>query len=112
MEDIAALDPDQRPKLLISSSAVGYYGISQASTFTEDSPPGSDYLARVCREWEGAAEGATALGLRTVIMRTGIVLAKEGGALGKMLPIFSLFAGGPLGTGQSDSRLSAARSRA
>jgi uncharacterized protein (TIGR01777 family) len=100
VKEISALSPDQRPKLFLSSSAVGFYGISQSSTFTEDSPNGSDYLAQVCKEWESAAMGAKALGLRTVIMRTGIVLAREGGALGKMLPIFSLFAGGPLGTGK------------
>lgn len=100
VKEISALSPEERPKLLLSSSAVGFYGISQTSTFTEDSPSGSDYLAQVCREWEAAASGAKALGLRTVVMRTGIVLAREGGALGKMLPIFSLFAGGPLGTGK------------
>ena len=76
----------------------GYYGNSQNQTFSESSNSGQDYLAEVCRDWEAAAKQAKTK--RVVIVRTGIVLAKEGGALAKMLPIFNIFAGGPLGNGQ------------
>ncbi|KAF5843782.1 hypothetical protein DUNSADRAFT_8297, partial [Dunaliella salina] len=96
---IAGTPEEQRPNVLVSSSAVGYYGTSQNASFSEDSQPGSDYLAEVCQEWEAAAkeaEGKT----RTVILRIGIVLASDGGALGKMLPVFQIFAGGPLGSGR------------
>ena len=77
---------------------VGFYGNSQNQTFNENSSAGQDYLAEVCRDWEAAAQKAKTK--RIVIIRTGIVLSKEGGALAKMLPIFNIFAGGPLGTGQ------------
>lgn len=95
---INALPAGSRPKVLVSSSAVGFYGASDSATFDESSPSGRDYLAEVCREWEGAANEAQVD--RKVIVRTGIVLAREGGALGRMLPVFQLFAGGPLGSGR------------
>lgn len=95
---INALPEGDKPKVLVSSSAVGYYGVSDTSTFNETSPAGADYLAEVCKQWEAAAAEAQAP--RTVIIRTGIVLAKNGGAIARMLPVFQLFAGGPLGTGQ------------
>eukprot|EP00879_Flechtneria_rotunda_P024399 GHRR01025862.1.p1 GENE.GHRR01025862.1~~GHRR01025862.1.p1 ORF type:complete len:360 (+),score=101.99 GHRR01025862.1:805-1884(+) len=88
-----------RPKVLVSSSAVGYYGASQTASFTEDSPAGRDYLASICTEWEAAAQKVPN-STRVVIIRTGIVLAQDGGVLARMLPIFELFAGGPLGTGK------------
>ncbi|PNW83260.1 hypothetical protein CHLRE_05g233305v5 [Chlamydomonas reinhardtii] len=97
---IKAAPADKRPKVLVSASAVGYYGISQTATYSEDSPSGSDYLAEVCRAWEAAALEAQSVGVRVVIARIGIVLAPEGGALGKMLPVFQIFAGGPLGSGK------------
>ncbi|KAL3144473.1 hypothetical protein ABBQ32_004213 [Trebouxia sp. C0010 RCD-2024] len=97
-EAINGLPEADRPQVLCSASAVGYYGNSQNQTFNESSNSGGDYLAEVCRDWEAAAEQAKTK--RVVIMRTGIVLAKEGGALAKMLPIFNIFAGGPLGNGQ------------
>lgn len=75
----------------------GYYGVSMTDKFTEASTPGDDFLATVCKDWEAAANESTSS--RTVILRTGIVLAKEGGALARMLPIFQLFSGGPLGSG-------------
>ncbi|GAB4817955.1 hypothetical protein N2152v2_005001 [Parachlorella kessleri] len=87
----------QRPQVLVSSSAVGFYGISESQTFSETSNSGADYLAEVCREWEAAAKRAQT---RVVIIRTGIVLGKEGGAIGRMLPVFQIFAGGPLGSGR------------
>uniref|UniRef100_A0A1D1ZZ05 Epimerase family protein SDR39U1-like protein, chloroplastic n=1 Tax=Auxenochlorella protothecoides TaxID=3075 RepID=A0A1D1ZZ05_AUXPR len=87
----------QRPPAFISASAVGYYGTSERATFNEQSGGGTDFLAEVCKEWESAAQRANT---RVVILRNGIVLSKEGGALGRMIPMFSLFAGGPLGSGQ------------
>lgn len=94
---INSLPESDRPKVLISSSAVGYYGANDYTTFNESSDSGSDYLAEVCREWEAAAGKAQT---RVVILRTGIVLAREGGALSKMIPVFQIFAGGPLGSGR------------
>lgn len=94
-----ALPAGSRPQTFISSSAVGYYGPSQTASFTEDSPIGTDYLSQVCKEWEAAANMAPS-DVRTVIVRTGIVLARDGGALGKMVPLFQLFAGGPPGSGR------------
>ncbi|XP_073039384.1 epimerase family protein SDR39U1 homolog, chloroplastic-like [Primulina eburnea] len=91
--------PDElRPKVLISSTAVGFYGTSETREFDEQSPPGNDYLAEVCREWESAALRVHK-DVRLVQTRTGIVLGKEGGALAKMIPLFMMFAGGPLGSG-------------
>jgi uncharacterized protein (TIGR01777 family) len=94
---INALPPAERPRSLVSASAVGYYGNSETATYSESSPAGGDYLAEVCRAWEAAAERAET---RVVTLRTGIVLAREGGALGKMVPVFQIFAGGPLGSGR------------
>lgn len=91
------LPPEERPRVLVSASALGFYGTSETQTFTEASPGGTDYLAQVCREWEAAA--ATAQVQRRVVVRIGIVLADDGGALAKMVPLFKLFAGGPPGTG-------------
>ncbi|KAI3433684.1 hypothetical protein D9Q98_003493 [Chlorella vulgaris] len=94
---INACPADQRPKVLVNSSAVGFYGNSESQTFSEASQAGRDYLAEVCKAWEDAAAAAQT---RVVVLRTGIVLAKEGGALGRMIPVFSIFAGGPLGSGR------------
>jgi uncharacterized protein len=81
---------DSRPKVFVSSSAVGYYGTSQSDTFTESSQPGSDFLADVCKEWESAANEADA---RVVVIRNGIVLSRSGGALAKMEPMFKILVG-------------------
>ena len=89
-----------KPKFLISSSAVGYYGPHGDEKLTEDSNPGEDFLSRLCVEWEGEAKKAEAFGVRVVIVRTGVVLAKGKGALAKMVPPFKMFAGGPLGSGK------------
>jgi uncharacterized protein (TIGR01777 family) len=87
-------------KTFISASAVGYYGFDRAGqTFTEASPPGSDFLAEVTRKWENEADRISALGIRVVKLRTGIVLSKNGGALEKMSKPVKWFAGAPLGTG-------------
>jgi uncharacterized protein len=88
-----------RPKFLINSSAVGYYGPRGDEILKEDSKPGEGYLAGLCVAWEEEAKKAEALGVRVVVVRTGIVLAKGQGALAKMVPPFKMFAGGPLGSG-------------
>eukprot|EP00741_Cyanophora_paradoxa_P020249 tig00021238_g19543.t1 len=88
------------PRVLVNSSAIGYYGASETATFTESSPAGNDFLASVCKEWEAAANEAEKFGARVATVRTGIVLGREGGALAKMIPAFALFAGGPLGSGR------------
>ncbi len=88
------------PKLFVSASAVGYYGDRGSEVLTEASSPGSGFLAEVCVEWEKAAEEARASGIRVVHPRFGIVLAKEGGALAKMLPPFRLGLGAVLGSGE------------
>lgn len=98
VEAIAAAP--ETPQVLVNASAVGYYGTSETAVFDETSGPGEDYLAQVCQAWEAAAQGVTAAGTRLVIARFGIVLGPDGGALGKMLTPFQLFAGGPIGTGQ------------
>lgn len=97
VDAINGIPEDQRPEVLINASAVGFYGTSESATFNESSASGDDYLAEVCRAWEDAAIQANC---RVVMLRTGIVLAKEGGALAKMVPVFSMFAGGPLGSGK------------
>lgn len=89
----------QRPAALISASAIGYYGDRGEEVLTESAEAGSDFLADVCRRWEEAAYEAQSLGLRVATVRTGIVLAGNGGALGKMLTPFRLGLGGPMGSG-------------
>lgn len=89
-----------KPSLLISASAVGYYGDRDTETITEESTSGNDYLAYVVREWEGAAYRAEQFGVRVATPRTGLVLAKNGGMIGKMLLPFRLFVGGPIGNGK------------
>ncbi|MHC4845878.1 MAG: TIGR01777 family oxidoreductase [Planctomycetota bacterium] len=88
-----AKDP---PDVLVNSSAIGYYGHRKNETLTEEAGPGSDYLAGVCEDWEAAALRCS---VRTVVMRTGIVLGPDGGALAQMLPPFKLGLGGPIGFG-------------
>ena len=94
---IARAEP--RPRVLVSASAVGYYGDRGEEELTEASAPGNDFLAEVCVEWERAARVAEQHGVRVVLARTGIVLG-QGGALAKMLTPFKLGAGGPLGNGR------------
>ena len=90
----------KKPKFLLNSSAIGYYGPHGDETLTEEAGPGSDFLARLCVDWETETSKAEKLGLRVVRLRTGIVLGKGGGALAKMVPPFKLFIGGPLGSGK------------
>ena len=87
-----------KPDVFISSSAIGWYGETGNRTVTEDDRPGDDFLAAVCKEWEGAAD--TASGTRTVKIRTGLVLEPTSGAMGKMLPLFKFGLGGKLGNGK------------
>ncbi|MEG4276648.1 TIGR01777 family oxidoreductase [Microcoleus sp. MON1_C1] len=95
----AIVNANPRPSVLVSASAIGYYGTSETAEFDETSPAGNDFLAAVCKDWEAAAQPAKNAGTRLAILRLGIVLGM-GGALAKMLPPFKLFAGGPLGTGK------------
>jgi uncharacterized protein (TIGR01777 family) len=90
---------EQRPSAYVSASAIGYYGISRTATFTETSPPGDDFLARVCIAWETEARRASDLGMRVAIVRTGIVLGRDGGALARLLPLFRMGLGGPVASG-------------
>jgi uncharacterized protein (TIGR01777 family) len=89
-----------RPRTLISSSAIGYYGAHGEEPLDEDAPPGPDFLAQVCLEWEAEAAGASSLGMRVAQVRTGVVLDRGGGALAKMLPPFKLGVGGPVAGGR------------
>ncbi len=90
----------QRPAVLVSGSAVGYYGNSGEQAVDEHAPAGNDFAAQLCQAWEQAALPAEALGVRVALIRTGLVLAEHGGLLGKMLPAFRLGLGGRLGDGQ------------
>lgn len=99
----AACAMKRPPKVLISASAIGYYGTSSGDApHTEKEPPGSDFLAGICAEWEAAARPAEAKGIRTVQLRFGVVLAPDGGALQRMLLPFKLGLGGPLGNGKQN----------
>ncbi len=95
---IANAVTEVKPQVFISASAIGWYGESGNRAVVESDRVGDDFLAAVCREWEGAADLAT--GVRTVKIRTGLVLDPTGGALGKMLPLFRLGLGGKLGNGK------------
>lgn len=96
---INKLQADVKPSVLVSATAVGYYGTSDTREFNETSPSGNDYLAEVCREWEGTAVKVDK-DVRVALVRIGVVLGKDGGALAKMIPLFMMFAGGPLGSGK------------
>jgi len=95
----AIAQAEHKPAVLVSASAIGYYGTSEMATFDETSPAGNDFLAQVCQSWEAEATNVKDSGTRLTILRIGIVLG-PGGAIAKMLPPFKLFAGGPLGSGQ------------
>jgi uncharacterized protein len=105
-ENIVAALSQQRntaagqPKLLVNASAIGYYGPHGDEELTEESAPGDDFLARVCVDWEKAALAAKTHGIRVAIVRIGVVLDRDGGALQKMLPPFKMFVGGPIGLGR------------
>jgi len=88
-----------KPSVLLNASAVGYYGNVANDEVTENHPPGNDFLADLCVQWEAEAKKAEPMGVRVILPRTGIVLAKDGGALQRMLLPFKMFVGGPLGSG-------------
>jgi uncharacterized protein (TIGR01777 family) len=88
------------PQVFVSGSAVGYYGPRGDEEITETSPPGTDFLAGVCTKWETEAARAASSAVRVVVLRTGLVLARNDGALPRMLPPFWIGAGGPLGSGR------------
>lgn len=90
----------QRPAVLVNASAVGYYGISPSGPVTEQTPPGDDFVARLCQDWEREALQARELGLRVALVRTGVVLHPKEGALKRMLLPFRFFIGGPIGSGR------------
>lgn len=97
---LAELSGDGRQRTLVNGSAVGYYGADASDRdawLSEDTPAGEDFLAQVCRHWEEATGPAQAAGVRTVLVRTGIVQSPAGGMLQQMLPLFVAGAGGPLG---------------
>lgn len=95
---VDAMENDQKT-VLLSTSAIGYYGSQGDRTLTESHDHGDDFLARVCVDWEDAAKAAELKGARVALMRFGVILGKNGGALGKMVPAFKFFVGGPLGNG-------------
>ena len=89
----------ERPRILVSASATGYYGDRGDEVLTEDTQPGTDFLSGIAKDWEAEAVKAEALGIRVVRARFGVVLSEEGGALPQMVRPFQLFVGGKLGTG-------------
>lgn len=95
---LTLLDP--LPRVLLSGSAVGFYGDAGDRECDESSPAGAGFLADVCRAWESATSAAEQAGIRTVHLRTGLVLAGGGGMLGRQLPLYKLGLGGPLGSGR------------
>src|SRR3712207_8434466 len=97
-ETLAGLS--EPPEVLISASAVGYYGDRGNELLREESEPGWDFLAEVCRAWEAAADSARGAGIRVVHPRNGIVLSTQGGALARTLPIFKFGGGGRIGSGR------------
>lgn len=91
---------DNRPKVFLSGSAIGYYGSQGDTELSETSPPGDGFLADLCVEWERATQPAVEAGVATALLRTGIVLSTEGGALSKLLPLFKFGLGGKFGSGK------------
>ena len=89
-----------RPGVLIQSSAIGFYGPLTDQAVDETGPAGDDFMARLCQEWEQSTKSVELSGVRRVVVRTGIVLSNHGGALGRMILPYKLFAGGPFGNGK------------
>jgi uncharacterized protein len=96
---LAELDEEERPRILISQSGVGWYGFRGGERLDESAPAGDDFLARLAVDWEAEAQRAAELGVRVVVNRTGMVLS-ESGALAKMLPFFKAGVGGPVAGGK------------
>lgn len=89
-----------KPRVLVQQSAVGYYGPRGSEAVLENEPPGKDFLAQVCVDWEAATAAASTLGVRRVVVRTGLPLTFKGGVLPYLALPFRLFAGGPIGSGK------------
>jgi uncharacterized protein (TIGR01777 family) len=89
-----------KPKVLVQASAIGFYGASNVQRIDESSKGGEDFSAQVCREWEQSTQNVEGMGVRRVIIRTGIVLSPQGGTLTRMLLPIKLFVGGPFGNGR------------
>ena len=100
VEGLAELPEDERPSVLVSQSATGWYGAHGDERLDESAPAAGDFLAQVTADWETEAQKARELGLRVVLTRTGVVLSESGGALEKMLPFFKLGVGGPVAGGR------------
>ncbi|MBX3052196.1 MAG: TIGR01777 family oxidoreductase [Caldilineaceae bacterium] len=96
----AIAQAETKPNVLVQASAVGYYGVGDDNPLPESSPPGHDFLGRVCAEWEASSAGVEEMGVRRVVIRTGVVLSTKGGAFPKLVLPFRLFAGGPIGNGR------------
>jgi uncharacterized protein len=96
----AIKESSHRPAVLIQASSIGFYGISLDKSFTEVDKSGTDFLAEICREWEASSASIDALGVRRVVIRTGVVLTTKGGALPRLLLPYKLFVGGPMGIGR------------
>ncbi|GAA3200874.1 TIGR01777 family oxidoreductase [Streptomyces virens] len=99
-EAVAALPEEVRPRVLLNGSAIGYYGETGGRTVDESAPPGEGFLPGLCVEWEAAAAPAREAGVRTVFARTGLVVARGGGAWGRLFPLFRAGLGGRLGDGR------------
>ena len=98
---VAAIkNSSNQPQILMQSSAVGYYGPGDDTTLDEASPVGQDFLAQICTEWEASTQPVETMGIRRVIIRTGLIQTAQGGMLPRLLLPFRLFVGGPLGDGQ------------
>jgi uncharacterized protein (TIGR01777 family) len=100
VQGLASLADANRPGVLVSGSAIGYYGPHGDEPIDEDTPPGKDFLAQTCAAWEIEAQAAEGHGVRVVRVRTGVVLSRDGGALAKMLTPFKLGVGGPVAGGR------------
>ncbi|MGI5370483.1 TIGR01777 family oxidoreductase [Streptomyces iakyrus] len=96
---VASLDAEERPRVFVNGSAIGYYGETGERTADESTPAGEGFLPELCVEWEGATALAQEAGVRTVFTRTGLVVSREGGAWARLFPLFRAGAGGRMGDG-------------
>ncbi len=99
-EAMASLEPERRPRVFVNGSAIGYYGETGERAVDESAPPGEGFLPSLVVEWEGAAAPAREAGVRTVFVRTGLVVARHGGAWGRLFPLFKAGLGGRMGDGR------------
>ncbi|MFC8144965.1 TIGR01777 family oxidoreductase [Streptomyces paradoxus] len=97
---VASLDVKERPRVFVNGSAIGYYGETGERTADESTPAGEGFLPALCVEWEGATAPVQEAGVRTVFTRTGLVVSREGGAWGRLFPLFRAGAGGRMGDGR------------